>query len=52
MKPKMNTHSMVVVPIIREGGRFNSKRGYNNGGKQWRVNNQQKFSSTDKHGRK
>ena len=33
-------------------GKFNSKRGYNNGGKQWRVNNQQKFFNTDKYGRK
>ena len=30
-------------------GRFSSKQGYNNGGKQWRVNNQQTFSNTDKY---
>ena len=33
-------------------GRFSSTRRYNNGGKQWRVNNQQKYSNTDKYGRK
>ena len=33
-------------------GRFNSKKGYNNGYKQWRVNNHQKISNTDRTGRK